>query len=58
MKENSSALLGFGAPAILALVFIALAASHAAAQQRPVTPPVSADGASAIATDAYSTATR
>src|SRR5208282_3871357 len=55
MKKSSSASgLGFSARVTaLAFVFIALAASHAAAQQGPGTPPVSADEASAIATDAY-----
>jgi hypothetical protein len=58
MKENSSSFgPGFGPRAIaLAFVFVAivaLAASHAAAQQATTTAPLSADEASAIATDAY-----
>ena len=58
MKETSSSFrFGFGARAV-ALAFaivgiVALAASHAAAQQAAATAPLSAKEASAIATDAY-----
>ncbi len=52
MKESRKAGLGVGARAIaLAFVFIALCGPHAAAQQ--VAAPLSADEATAIATDAY-----
>jgi hypothetical protein len=51
---SSASRLGFGARAIaLAFVFIALAVSHTAAQEGASTTSLSADEATAIATDAY-----
>ena len=55
MQEISSSFRsGLGARAIaLAFVFIALAISRTAAQENATTLPLSADEATAIATDAY-----
>jgi hypothetical protein len=55
MRESANqSRLGFGARVVLlALVFIAFARSHTTAQQGAAAAPLTADEASAIATDAY-----
>ncbi len=60
MRESANASRPpFGARVVvLSLVFIALARSYAAAQQGAATAPLSADEASAIATDTYVSSAR